>query len=113
MNKGKDWDAENKLEFPTALTPNPASDNTLTSRVGTYEDLAIDLQFLQKAYVTALASREAARLEADRAQRYLAAFVKPATPQRSTYPKRLSEHFDFCEFRGDALGHWRHDRIRN
>lgn len=71
---------------------------TLTSRVGTYEDLAIDLQFLQQAYITALASREAARLEADRAQRYLAAFVKPATPQRSTYPKRIQNILIFASF---------------
>lgn len=75
-----------------------SSSATLTTRVGTYEDLAIDLQFLQQAYVTALASREAARLEADRAQRYLAAFVKPATPQRSTYPKRIQNILIFASF---------------
>jgi capsular polysaccharide transport system permease protein len=82
------------------IVANPAagSDNTLTSRVGTYEDLAVDLQFLQQAYVTALASREAARLEADRAQRYLAAFVKPATPQSATYPKRLQNILIFAGF---------------
>lgn len=74
------------------------SDGTLTNRVGVYEDLAVDLQFLQQAYVTALAAREAARLEADRAQRYLAAFVKPATPQSATYPKRIQNILIFAGF---------------
>lgn len=85
---------------PSGSSPSSegASDETLTARVGTYEDLAVDLQFLQQAYVTALASREAARLEADRAQRYLAAFVKPATPQRSTYPKRVQNILIFASF---------------
>lgn len=87
-----------------AQTPNSdganstTTDQTLSARVGTYEDLAVDLQFLQQAYVTALASREAARLEADRAQRYLAAFVKPAIPQRSTYPKRIQNILIFASF---------------
>lgn len=74
------------------------STSTLTSRVGTYEDLAVDLQFLQQAYVTALSSREAARLEADRAQRYLAAFVQPTTPQSATYPKRIQNIMIFAGF---------------
>lgn len=87
-----------KAGISDSENPNSASDDTLTSRVGTYEDLAIDLQFLQQAYITALASREAARLEADRAQRYLAAFVKPATPQRSTYPKRIQNILIFASF---------------
>ena len=72
--------------------------STLTSRVGTYEDLAIDLEFLQRTYFTALASRESARLEADRAQRYLTAFVKPATPQSATYPKRIQNILIFAGF---------------
>ncbi|WP_370231844.1 hypothetical protein [Cognatishimia sp.] len=72
--------------------------DTLTERVGTYEDLAVDLQFLQQAYVTALTSREAARIEADRAQRYLTAFVKPAVPERSLYPKRVQNILIFAGF---------------
>lgn len=71
---------------------------TLTSRVGTYEDLAVDLEFLQQAYFAALASREAARLEADRAQRYLAAFVRPSLPEKSLYPKRVQNILIFAGF---------------
>jgi capsular polysaccharide transport system permease protein len=61
---------------------------TLTARVGAYEELSVDLEFLQNAYVSSLASLETARLEADRQQRYLAAFVLPKLPQKAIYPNR-------------------------
>jgi capsular polysaccharide transport system permease protein len=71
---------------------------TLTSQIGVYEDLIVDLDFLQRAYFTALASREAARIEADRMQRYLAAFVQPSLPEKSLYPKRTSNILIFIAF---------------
>ncbi len=71
---------------------------TLTSQIGVYEDLVVDLEFLQQAYFTALASREAARIEADRMQRYLAAFVKPSLPEKSLYPKRTANILIFIAF---------------
>ncbi len=71
---------------------------TLTSQIGVYEDLVVDLDFLQRAYFTALASREAARIEADRMQRYLAAFVQPSLPEKSLYPKRTSNILIFIAF---------------
>jgi capsular polysaccharide transport system permease protein len=61
---------------------------TLTARVGAYEELTVDLEFFQRAYVSSLVSLEAARLEADRQQRYLASFVVPSLPEKSLYPKR-------------------------
>ncbi len=66
---------------------------TLTSRVGEYEGLAVDLEFLQRAYVSALASLERARAEADRQQRYLAAFVNPTVPEEALYPQRILNIF--------------------
>ncbi len=71
---------------------------SLSDRVGTYEDLAVDLEFLQQAYFTALASREAARIEAGRAQRYLAAFVQPSLPEKSLYPDRVLNTLIFGGF---------------
>lgn len=71
---------------------------TLTSQIGVYEDLIVDLDFLQRAYFTALASREAARIEADRSQRYLAAFVQPTLPEKSLYPKRAQNISIFTAF---------------
>lgn len=62
--------------------------NSITAKVGAYEELAVDLEFLQRAYLSALVSLEAARLEADRQQRYVAAFVLPNLPQDAAYPQR-------------------------
>ncbi len=62
---------------------------TLSQRVSNYEELAVDLEFLQRAYVSSMTSLEAARLEADRQQRYLAAFVLPSLPEKAIYPYRF------------------------
>lgn len=62
---------------------------TLSQRVSSYEGLAVDLEFLQRAYVSSMTSLEAARLEADRQQRYLAAFVLPSLPEKAIYPYRF------------------------
>jgi capsular polysaccharide transport system permease protein len=71
---------------------------TLTSKIGTYEDLAVDLEFLHQAYFTGLASRETARIEANRMQRYLAAFVQPTLPEKALYPQRAQNIFIFIAF---------------
>jgi capsular polysaccharide transport system permease protein len=60
---------------------------TLTISVSEYEVLKVDLEFRQRAYLSALASLELARVEADRQQRYLAAFVLPSTPEKALYPQ--------------------------
>jgi len=71
---------------------------SITMRIATYEDLAVDLEFLQQAYLATLASREAARIETDRAQRYVAVFVRPSLPQKSLYPKRVQNILVFAGF---------------
>jgi capsular polysaccharide transport system permease protein len=68
----------------------PADESeTLNSAVTLYEALAVDLEFHERAYISALSSLEAARVEADRQQRYLATVVLPALPESATYPKVL------------------------
>ena len=62
---------------------------TLSARLEGYEVLALEQEFSQKAYISALSSLEHARVEADRQQRYLAAFVRPSVPQDSLYPERV------------------------
>jgi capsular polysaccharide transport system permease protein len=86
----------------TANPDSPAADAenglTLSERLGMYEGLSVDLEFLQQAYITALAAREAARLEADRQQRYIASFVRPSLPEESRYPKRVQNILVFVGF---------------
>jgi capsular polysaccharide transport system permease protein len=62
---------------------------SLTARVGTYEEMAVDLEFLQRAYLSSLVTLEAARLEADRQQRYVATFVAPTLPETAAYPRKV------------------------
>jgi capsular polysaccharide transport system permease protein len=63
--------------------------NTIASMLSNYEEIQAERVFAEKAYLTALASLERARFEADRKQRYLAIFEKAETPDEALYPKRL------------------------
>ncbi len=54
-----------------------------------FEDLQIEQTFAQQRYASALTSLEAARMEADRQQRYLAIFARPFRPEEAVYPERL------------------------
>lgn len=58
----------------------------LTERLSQYEELVAEREFAQQAYISALASLEAARVEALKQQRYLAVFVRGTAPESSTYP---------------------------
>ncbi|NJO23254.1 MAG: capsule biosynthesis protein [Sphingomonadales bacterium] len=68
-----------------------------------YEELVVDREFAEKSYLSALASLERARIEADRQQRYLAAFVRPTLPQEALYPKRI---LAICAVLGISLVLW-------
>lgn len=56
--------------------------------VSEYESLAMDLEFSEKAYLTALASYDASQAEARRKSRYLAAHIMPTSAEVSRYPER-------------------------
>ncbi|MDP1667533.1 hypothetical protein [Phaeovulum sp.] len=60
---------------------------SLNSALAQYEELIVDLEFRQRTYLSALASLELARVEADRQQRYVAAFVLPSFPEEAIYPQ--------------------------
>lgn len=64
-------------------------DPALSQLVADFDELAVEREFAEKAYVSALASLERARADADRQQRYLATFVSPSLPQDALYPKRI------------------------
>ncbi|WP_416510254.1 sugar transporter [Aliiroseovarius sp. YM-037] len=65
-------------------------DSAYATVVGDYESLAVDLEFAESAYVSALAAHDAAQAEAQRQSRYLAAFVEPTLAERAEYPKRIT-----------------------
>lgn len=72
-----------------AIRERSGGKGSLTNQLKMYEELATEREFAQKAYISALASIERARIEADRQQRYLTVFVHPRTPEEALYPERL------------------------
>lgn len=74
----------------TAEQKGPAS---LTGRIADYEELAVEREFAEKVYVSALSTLERARLDATQQQRYLATFVPPSLPQEALYPKSILNCF--------------------
>jgi len=63
-------------------------DDTYSNLVGRYEELAVDLEFAEKNYLSALASYTAAQAEAQRKSRYLATYLPPTLAESAQYPQR-------------------------
>lgn len=59
-----------------------------TQIVSQFEEISIDLEFAQQAYVAALASHDAALADARRTSKFLAAHVKPTLAEKAQYPTR-------------------------
>ena len=58
--------------------------------VGEYERLAVDREFAEQAYLSALASYDAALADAKRKSRYLAAYMQPTKAETPQYPQRTT-----------------------
>lgn len=69
---------------------NSEHSGSVADLVGQYETLEVDLQFAQEAYTAARAAFDAARNEARRKSRYLAAHVPPTLAEKSEFPDRNS-----------------------
>ena len=65
------------------------SGSDLTRLIDGYAPLLLDQELAQHRYSSALASLEVARADAQRKQRYLIPFVKPALPDEAIEPERL------------------------
>lgn len=63
-------------------------DRAFADRVARYEELVVDREFAQNAYIAALASFEQAQVEARRQTRYLAPHIRPTLSQEPEYPQR-------------------------
>jgi capsular polysaccharide transport system permease protein len=72
-----------------AGTLKPRAGDTISGLLASYEELVVEREFAEKAYVSALSSLERARADADRQQRYLVTFISPAKPEDALYPKRV------------------------
>ncbi len=56
--------------------------------VGEYERLQVEQEFARQSYVAAMAAHDAARAEARRQSRYLAAHILPTTAETARFPQR-------------------------
>jgi capsular polysaccharide transport system permease protein len=56
--------------------------------VGQFESLQVDLEFAEKAYVSALSAYDTAVAEARRQSRYLTAYLRPTLAETPQYPQR-------------------------
>lgn len=67
------------------------SDNegSLNTQLTAFEEFETERMFAEKAFVSALASLEQARIEASAQNRYLSVFVQPKTPDIAVYPERM------------------------
>jgi capsular polysaccharide transport system permease protein len=56
--------------------------------ISEFERLTVDREFAERGYEVALATLDAARAEANRQSRYLAAYITPTRAEKSQYPQR-------------------------
>ncbi|MGK9050360.1 RkpR, polysaccharide export protein [Neorhizobium petrolearium] len=61
----------------------------VAGRIQQYETLETDREFAERAYTSALAGLEKARIEANAKQRYLAVFIQPTLSELAQYPSRI------------------------
>ena len=66
----------------------PAGGEDYATLIAEFERLTVDREFAESAYAAALAAFDAARAEASRQSRYLAAYVEPTLAERSEFPNR-------------------------
>lgn len=65
-----------------------SGDESYAKTVAEFERLAVDREFAEQAYAATLSAFDAARAEANRQSRYLAAYIQPTTAERSEFPNR-------------------------
>lgn len=63
-------------------------DASYAETIAGFERLTVDREFAEQAYAAALATYDAARAEANRQSRYLAAYIRPTLAERAEFPNR-------------------------
>ncbi len=86
---------QERQRFGSGVTSGKANRTSSTpftdvaGRIQQYETLETDREFAERAYTSALAGLEKARVEADAKQRYLAVFIQPTLSELAQYPTRI------------------------
>lgn len=66
-----------------------SQDTSYAETIAEFERLAVDRQFAEQAYAATLSAFDAARAEANRQSRYLAAYIQPTLAERAEFPNRF------------------------
>ncbi|WFE89342.1 RkpR, polysaccharide export protein [Roseibium porphyridii] len=69
--------------------------DSISYRIADYSELALEEEFAQKLYTTALAGLEKARQDADSKHLYLATFIEPTLSEAAQYPNRAIHSLSF------------------
>lgn len=80
---------EERQRLGAGVDGHPSDDARLFSDLmGDYEELTVELEFAQNAYVSALSSFEQAQVEARRQSRFLSPHIRPTLSVEAEYPQR-------------------------
>jgi capsular polysaccharide transport system permease protein len=79
--------ADERRKFGEAGSSSADGDDYATL-VAEFERLAVDMQFAEESYRSALLAHDTALADAQRQSRYLAAHIRPTVAERSLYPER-------------------------
>jgi capsular polysaccharide transport system permease protein len=90
-------------DTPAAAGDAKTTTGNYSTLIGQFEELNVDRDFAEKAYLAALAGYDTALAKAQRQSRYLAAYVNPTLAQESIAPKRLQSLLVVMAL---ALGAW-------
>jgi capsular polysaccharide transport system permease protein len=85
----RDRIADERQKFGASGVAAGDGETDYASLVAEFERLSIDRVYAETAYTSALATLDAARAEARRQSRYLAAFIQPTLAETPEYPRRL------------------------
>jgi capsular polysaccharide transport system permease protein len=77
-----------RLGAGAAAQDDVPQNRALSDLLAQYEELAVDQEFAENAYVSALSSFEQAQLEARRQMRYLTPHIEPTLSVEPQYPRR-------------------------
>ncbi|RMF34038.1 MAG: hypothetical protein D6754_15795 [Alphaproteobacteria bacterium] len=78
-----------RLRAELAAETDSRTGKSVIGILSAYEALLVDVEFSRKAYLSALAGLDVARIQARRISRYLKVHVQPTLPQSPEYPDRL------------------------
>ncbi|MBU2360642.1 MAG: hypothetical protein KKB02_17190 [Alphaproteobacteria bacterium] len=79
--------AEERAKFGSGVAGDESS--SYGNKVSEYERIAVDREFAERTYVSALSAFDTAKAEASRQSRYLAAYITPTLAQKAEYPQRI------------------------